>query len=233
MIERIESIKAEDGQTFDGYVFLAEEGVNGAGILLLQEIFGVGEYIRHVAEKLTSLGYVVLAPDLYWRIEKGVALGHGMENLPVAMGYAERFDWEAGLTDCVSAMQHLRSLPEVRANAGVVGFCLGGSLAFEAGPSLGAVAVVSYYGSGVPAAVGRVDEITAPLLLHFGGSDPYIERDAIAEVERAVAPHSHIEIHVEEGAGHAFDNNFAPGFHHPEASERAWEKTTAFLRNHL
>src|ERR1700733_12213845 len=114
---RIEKIAAPGGDHFDGYVW-SPDGGKGAGLLLLQEIFGVGSYLRAVAERLCSLGYTVLAPDLFWRIERNVALDHDQAGLERGFQLVGSFDFEQGLADCGTALDHLRKLPETGGRAG-------------------------------------------------------------------------------------------------------------------
>jgi carboxymethylenebutenolidase len=93
--------------------------------------------------------------------------------------------------------------------------------------------VISFYGSAVPDQLDVLAQITAPLLLQFGGSDPYIPRDKVAAVEAAAAGQANVQIDVEEDAGHAFHNRMAPMFSQPEPAARAWQRTIEFLRRHL
>ena len=144
-----------------------------------------------------------------------------------------RFDAEQGVTDAAAALGQLRSLPEVSGGTGIVGFCLGGAIAYFLAAREEADAVVSFYGSTVPGNLALLAQISCPVQFHFGGSDPYIPRDQVAAVERAVAGHANAEIHVEEEAGHAFHNRKAPMFHAAEPAARAWQRTEAFLRRHL
>jgi carboxymethylenebutenolidase len=92
---------------------------------------------------------------------------------------------------------------------------------------------VSFYGSEVPGRLDLLDAIECPLQFHFGGSDPYIPRADVAEVEKAVRGRPNAEIHVEEEAGHAFHNRKAPMFHDPEPAARAWRRAEEFLTRHL
>jgi carboxymethylenebutenolidase len=94
-------------------------------------------------------------------------------------------------------------------------------------------AVVSFYGSEVPGNTGLLTQIDAPIQFHFGGSDPFIPRDQVAQAEQAVQASPNAEIHVEPDAGHAFHNRKAPMFHHPAAAARAWRRTEEFLARHL
>jgi carboxymethylenebutenolidase len=231
MSSRVESV-ATTGGSFDLTVWTPEAG-SGPGLLLIQEIFGVSDYIRAVAEDLAGLGYVVAAPDLFWRLEPGYQAKHDQDGLNESLELASRFDLEQGVADAESALQHLESLPEVDGGIGLIGFCLGGSIAYFLAARTEPAVVISFYGSAVPDSVAELDRIDAPLQFHFGGSDPYIPREQVARVEQAAAGRQNVEIHVEEDAGHAFHNRKSPMFHVPEPAARAWQRTEEFLRRHL
>jgi carboxymethylenebutenolidase len=234
MTSRVESVQVPGG-SFDLTVWLPAAGT-GPGLLLIQEIFGVSDYIRAVAEDLASLGYVVGAPDLFWRLEPGFQAKHDETGLKRSLEIGSRFDVEQGVADAAVALNHLAALPEVDGGAGVIGFCLGGTIAYflaaQAEPG-SLAAAVSFYGSGVPEHTEALALISAPVQFHFGGSDPYIPRDQVASVEEAVAGKPGAQIHVEEDAGHAFHNRKAPMFHVPDAAARAWQRTEEFLQRHL
>ena len=234
MPSRVESVETPEG-SFDLTVWLPESGP-GPGLLLIQEIFGVSDYIRAVADDLAGLGYVVGAPDLFWRLEPGYQAKHDSEGVQRSLEMGSRFDAEQGVADAAAALDHLAALPEVEGGIGVVGFCLGGSIAYflTARAEPGAVDVlVSFYGSGIPDNLDALDRIVSPVMFHFGGSDPYIPRDQVARVEEAAAGKDNVEVHVEEDAGHAFHNRKAPMFHAPEPAARAWQRTEQFLQRHL
>ena len=144
-----------------------------------------------------------------------------------------QLDGDKAVTDCLATLAHLRQLPEVTGPVGLLGFCLGGTVAVGCALAGDPDAVVSYYGSGVPDMVAQLGAITAPTLLHFGGADPYIAPEKIEAVVAAVPHHPAIELNVEAGAGHAFDNHEAPMFHDAEAAAHAWGLTRAFLARHL
>jgi carboxymethylenebutenolidase len=236
MSARVEKVSTPDG-TFDLTVWLPETG-RGPGLLLIQEIYGVGDYISAVAEDLAGLGYVVAAPDLFWRLKPGHQAEHTEQGLKESLEISSRFDPEQGVADADAALDHLAALPEVEGpeaegGLGVIGFCLGGTIAYFLAARAQLDAVVSFYGSGVPGQVDVLAQISAPIQFHFGGSDPYIPRDQVARVEQAARAADNAEIHVEEDAGHAFHNRKAPMFHHPEAAARAWRRTEEFLARHL
>jgi len=228
---RVESVQTPDG-TFDLTVWLPDAGP-GPGLLLIQEIYGVSDYIRAVAEDLAGLGYVVAAPDLFWRLKPRFQAAHDEAGLAESLEVSSGFDAEQGVADSAAALDHLRSLPEVAGGLGVIGFCLGGSIAFFLAAQEELDAVVSFYGSAVPGHLEVLEQIDSPLQFHFGGSDGYIPRDQVAAVEQAVAGRDNVEVHVEEDAGHAFHNRKAPMFYVPEPAARAWQRTEEFLRRHL
>jgi carboxymethylenebutenolidase len=228
---RTETVEV-DGGSFDLHVWVPASG-RGPGVLLLQEIFGVGAYIRAVAERLAELGYVVGAPDVFWRLRPNWAADHDEAGLNASMELVSRFDFPTGVADCVAALERLRSLDEVEGGVGALGFCLGGTLAWFVAAAGNPDVAVSYYGSGVPDGVGEVDRIRCPLQLHFGDADPFIPNEQVDAVRSAVADRDQMELHVHAGAGHAFDNHEADMFHDPAAASAAWALTTDFLAKHL
>ncbi len=228
---RVERVEVADG-ALDLSVWLPAAG-SGPGLLLIQEIFGVSDYIRDVAADLAGLGYVVAAPDLFWRIEPGWDAAHDEAGLTRSLELSGQFDLARGVSDSVAALAHLAGLPEVRGGTGVVGFCLGGSIGYGVAAQAAPDVVVSFYGSTVPASLGELGQIRCPLQFHFGGSDPYIPRDQVALVEQAAAGRPDTEIHVEESAGHAFHNRKAPMFYDAEPAARAWQHAEDFLRRYL
>jgi carboxymethylenebutenolidase len=206
------------------------EAGSGPGIVVLQEIFGVGDYIKESAERLAGLGYVALAPDLYWRIEPGIALAHDEDGLGRAFETMQKLDQDLAVRDSIDALNTLRGLPEVSGGrAGVLGFCLGGTLAFRVAVQADPDVAVCYYGSGIAGMLDQGEQISCPVLFHFGGQDPYIPREQVDAVCAFAESHPGMECRIQEDAGHAFDNHDAPMFHQPEAAARAWEITREFL----
>ncbi len=126
---RSERITIAQGE-LAAHVALPASG-SGPGMLLLHEIFGLNVYVRDSAQRLAELGYVVLAPDLYWRTQPGLELDHDDAGLEAGMAAAQKLDVGVAVGDAVAALDVLRSMPEVRdRRAGVIGFCLGGTLAY-------------------------------------------------------------------------------------------------------
>nr|WP_042183091.1 dienelactone hydrolase family protein [Kibdelosporangium sp. MJ126-NF4]CEL15351.1 Dienelactone hydrolase family [Kibdelosporangium sp. MJ126-NF4] len=223
-------MRTQDGE-FDLKIWSPAGG--GPAVLVIQEIFGVGDYIEAVAADLVGLGYVAAAPDMFWRLRPGWRAGHDDEGLAESMDLAGRYDPATGITDVAAAFDHLSRLPEVTGGVAVLGFCFGGTVAFASAAEITPAAVLSFYGSGVPAQLDLLDRITAPLQLHFGGQDPYIPAEKVADVAAAVEGRPNVELHIQPDGGHAFHNRVAPRFYQPEPAERAWALAVRFLERHL
>lgn len=209
-------------------------GRTGSGVLLLQEIFGVSGYIRRRGAALAAEGYVVLAPELYWRLDP--SLPPLDESAPdvvdQAMGRAMSLDWEQTVADAVHALNALQDRDGV-GKVGVLGFCFGGGLAFNVAAVADPDCLVSYYGSGLPGLLDLAPQVTAPSLHHFGLSDDYIDVETVARIRDAVtAGRDEVVFETYEGANHAFDNDDF-FLHDPAASRTAWERTLAFLGEQL
>ncbi len=210
----------------------APESGSGPGLLLVQEIFGVGAYIGAVAERLADAGYVVAAPEVFWRFAPGWASDHDQAGLEASLAKVGEMDPELAAGDCAAALEALGNLDEVHGAPGVLGFCLGGTLAWAVAASGEPSVCVSYYGSGVAAMLGMIDAVTCPTLFHFGNDDPYIPADDIEAINEAIDGRSNFVLNV-ENAGHAFDNHESEMFWNESAAQAAWAKTMAHLAEHL
>ncbi|MGN6131753.1 MAG: dienelactone hydrolase family protein [Nocardioidaceae bacterium] len=209
------------------------EAGSGPGIVLLQEIFGVTRNIVRRAQDLAALGYVVAAPELFWRLDRTEVDETEPAALETAMGLVGRLDWEQTVADAVATLQVLRADDRVRGRVGVLGFCFGGGLAFNVAAVADPDVLVSYYGSALPDLLDLAPRVTAPSLHHFGTADSFLDAATVARVRAGVTgTGSTVAFETYDGADHAFDNaDFA--LHHPEASARAWRRTVAFLAEHL
>lgn len=220
-------------QTADGpmpaHLWLPPAG-SGPGVVVVQEIFGVGDYIRSRAADLAALGYVVLAPEVYWRLPEH-DLDPDEDVLAQALALVQQVDWGTAVTDVATAVGHLRAMIEVTGRVGLVGFCFGGGLAFNVAAVEPVDALVSYYGSALGDLLHLADRVQAPSLHHFGTADTYVTAETQRRIRQAVTAQGG-QFRSYEGAGHAFDNP-APAFHHPAAAAEAWGATVRFLSLHL
>ncbi|MEY2447404.1 MAG: carboxymethylenebutenolidase [Acidimicrobiaceae bacterium] len=234
---RTETITTSDGGQFSGHLTVPDAG-RGPGILLLQEIFGVGDFLLSKANDLAELGYVVLCPDVFWRVQPGIALAHDEAALGEAFGYMTRYMEEVPddtkISDLGTALDHLRSLPEVAGQkVAAMGYCLGGFLAYAIACRYDPDAAVSYYGSGIADRLSDADNLTCPIIFHFGGNDPFIPNEQVDAIRAHLDDRDFVEIHVQHQAGHAFENFLAAQFHDPTATAASWPLTVDFLEREL
>jgi carboxymethylenebutenolidase len=227
---RTEHVQVPDGR-FDLHVWTPESGT-GPALLLLQEIFGVGAYITAVAERLAAAGYVVGAPDVFWRFAPGWAADHDEAGLAASLEQVGHLDLATAVSDCVGALDTLAHLPCTAGTPGVIGFCLGGTLAWGVAAAGSPSVCVSYYGSGVPSMLDLVEQVSCPTLFHFGSNDAYIPNEGVEALHDALAGRPDMVLNVEI-AGHAFDNHESAMFYDEAAARSAWSKTMAFLAAHL
>jgi carboxymethylenebutenolidase len=213
------------------FVWTPDQAPN-ASILLIQEIFGVGPYIRAVAERLASAGYLVGAPDVFWRFAPNWEAGHDQTGLTESMAKVQQMDFPTAVGDCIAALGHLGAAAGIDRAPGVVGFCLGGTLAWAVAANAEPSVCVSYYGSGVPSMLGMIEQVQCPTLFHFGNADAFIPNEGVDAVGAAIAGREGFVLNVED-AGHAFDNHESDMFWNEAASKAAWAKTIAFLGLYL
>ncbi|MFY0407974.1 dienelactone hydrolase family protein [Solicola sp. PLA-1-18] len=222
-------IETPDGP-MPAYRWLPPSGT-GPGLVLVQEIFGVSDYIRSRAADLAALGYVVLAPEIYWRLERTTVDESRDDVLQQAMGLVQQLDWDVAVQDGAAALDHLRADEAVTGGTGLLGFCFGGGLAFAVAAERDPDVLVSYYGSALPDLLHLAPQVTAPSLHHVGTSDAYLGPEVVERI-RAAVERPGVRFETYEGADHAFDNPM-PAFHHADASARAWATTAEFLAEHL
>ncbi len=204
--------------------------------MLFQEIFGINDNIRALAERLAEAGYVTVAPDMFWRIEPRFDR-KDESSLAECMSMVQRLDWVAAGNDITSTLTHLLAMPQCDGKVGGIGFCLGGTLAYVFATSArvqgeGPAAVVAYYGSGIHEMLDQADSIECPMMFHYGDNDPFIGGEQIAAVEAAVASRPDIAFH-HYAAGHAFSNWDAPSMYDKASADLAWERSLEFLAAHL
>jgi carboxymethylenebutenolidase len=232
---RYETIRTPDGGSFAAFCAVPENG-SGPGILLFQEVFGINDNMRGLAQNLARAGYVALVPDMFWRIAPRFER-KDESGLADAFALMQQFDFAAAVDDIRATHAHLLSMGECTGSVGAVGFCLGGGLAFAAATlsrvdGHGVDAAVCYYGSAVNDLLGHVARLECPCMFHYGRNDQYIPADKIDEVERAAGVRPGVEFHFYD-AGHAFSNWDAPSMYDQVAADEAWARTVAFFDTHL
>ena len=222
-------MKAGDGTgSFRGYLALPATG-SGPGLVLAQEIFGVNSTMREVADYYAEEGYVVLVPDIFWRQEPNVELGYTEADWQRAFGFFQGFDEAKGMEDIQTAITTLRATPEVTGKVGVLGFCLGGKLAYLAACRTDADVSVGYYGVGIDGALGEADKVKSPLVLHIAELDKFCPPEARDKIVQTLKGRPNIALYVYPGMDHAFAR--LGGEHYDKASAlMAHERTIGALK---
>lgn len=218
------TLTAEDGHRFEAYR-AAPAGAPRGGLVVVQEIFGVNSHIRQVTDGFAADGYAALAPALFDRVERGFAIGYAQGDIERGRAVRGKVAVDDMVRDVRAAV---KALAAEGLKVGVVGYCMGGTVAWLAATRIeGVVAAVGYYGGGIADAAH--EKPRCPVLLHFGETDASIPRE---HYEKVMAAHPSIPVHVYPGAGHGFNCDQRASYH--EASARlARERTLAFFRTHL
>lgn len=218
------------GEPFSGYLVLPPTG-SGPGLLLLQEIFGVNPHIRAIARQFAMDGFVVLAPDVFWRQSPRIELGYEGEERQRGVQLAGQLKADELLGDLQTALAALRARPEVGgAKVGAVGYCMGGRLVFNTAAVTDLDAGVAYYGGGIHNQLEMADRIRCPLQFHYAEHDDHIPLSAVEKVGAAMGDRG--ELHVYPGAMHGF-NCWARASYHAPSAALAHGRTLQFLAQRL
>ena len=221
-------ITAADGGTFEGYLAVPSSG-SGPGLILAQEIFGINRHMREIADLYAEEGYVVLAPDLFWRFAAGVELGYEGIDLETAFSFHERLGIDQSVHDINDAIRALRARPQCNGKVAVLGFGLGGRLAYLAAARLKVDAAVSYYGMELERHLEEVRSVHCPIVFHFGAEDGYTPPAVREAVRAAFAARDDAGIYVYPGADHGFNNPSRNNFN-KSAATLAHSRTIGLLR---
>jgi carboxymethylenebutenolidase len=209
------SVEASDGGTFQAYLALPAGG-RGPGIVLLQEIFGVNQAMRAIADWYAARGFVVVCPDLFWRQELGIQLtDRTQEEWQRALQLYQGLDEVKAVADSAAAVTFLRAHPACTGKVGAIGFCLGDKLAYLLAACHDPDCAVSYYGVGIDTALDEAQHIRCPLLLHVAAGDEFCNSAAQARIHAALAGNPLVTIQVYADQQHAFAR---PGGAHYDAA---------------
>ncbi|MES2986639.1 MAG: dienelactone hydrolase family protein [Pseudomonadota bacterium] len=198
---RIQTI--DDNGRFDAYV-AEPDGAPRAAIVVIQEIFGVNPGIRRKCDEWAKAGYLAIAPDLFWRLEPGVQLDPDVpEEFQTALGLMGKFNQDAGVRDIEATIRAARAESGAR-KVGVVGYCLGGRLAFMTATRTDADASVGYYGVGIDNLLGEKHAIANPVLLHIADADHFVTPDIQAKMHEGLDDHPKVRMFDYPGEDHGF-----------------------------
>jgi carboxymethylenebutenolidase len=217
------SLRAADGHVFSAYV-ARPAGEPIAGLVIVQEIFGVNSHIRSVADGFAKDGFVAVAPALFDRIQPGIELGYEGADLETAMSLIPKIDAEKAVADIAAAIDYAAKATSKK--VGVIGYCFGGTLAWLAATRLHPAAAVGYYGGRIGNYAAETP--TCPVMLHFGREDTHIPA---SEVEKVHSAHPEVEIFWYD-AGHGFNCNPRASYNAAAAKE-ARQRSLQFFKKHL
>lgn len=217
------TLTASDGFKLGAYRTQPEGKPRGA-VVVIQEIFGVNHHIRTVCDRFAVQGYVAVAPSIFDRIEPNFQSGYSPEEVAIARKFVAAPDWPAMLRDTQAAIDSVKDVGPV----GIIGFCLGGSVAFAAATKLtGLSAAIGYYGGAIVRFAD--DKPTVPTQLHFGEKDTGIP---LSDVDTIRAKRPDVDIFVYDGAQHGFGCDERASYDKASA-DVARQRSLAFFAKHL
>jgi carboxymethylenebutenolidase len=215
-----------DGTTMSGYLARLKGGGKRPAVIVIHENRGLNPHIKDVARRMALEGFLAFAPDALSPV------GGTPADEDRAREMIYELDRDATLTRMVSAVPFLAGHPESTGMVGAIGFCWGGGMVNKlAAADTTLAAGVPYYGRQLP--VEEVPKITAPLCLQYAGLDKRINAGIDEYVAALKANNKTFELHVYDGANHAFNNDTNEARYDKEAAELAWGRTVEFLKGHL
>lgn len=215
-----------NGGNTGGYLATPTQGT-GPGVIVIQEWWGLVDHIKDVCDRFADEGFVALAPDMYHGKTTKSPDEAGKLMMALNVDQAEK--------DLRGAVQYLLNLDSTTSQkVGVIGFCMGGALAlYTATKNQNVGACVVFYGIH-PNVKPDLPNLNAPVLGIFGEKDASVPPDAVHDLERRVKDQSkQIEVKIYPDADHAFFNDTRPEVYKAEAAADAWQRTIAFLGQHL
>jgi carboxymethylenebutenolidase len=218
-------LEAKDGFLVSAYEASPHTAHHRGGLVIIQEIFGVNAHVRKVADSYADEGYYCIAPAIFDRDRPGIDLDYNPDGIAAGRASVEKIGFDAMLLDIDAARAAAASAGKV----GVVGYCLGGSLAWLAATRLRGFAAAScYYGGRIVGAAG--EQPHCPVQMHFGDKDTSIPLTDVEKIRKNV-PARLVEIFVYP-AGHAFNRDGGASWD-PNSAKLARERTLAFFREHV
>ncbi len=218
--------------TFDAYIARPKSSPAPA-VVVLQELFGVNDDIRKTCDELAEQGFIAVAPELYWRQERGLDLSVTSEaDWQHGLRLNQAYDRDAGAKDIRDTANAVAKLPECTGKVAILGYCIGGLMTFLTTVRFGADAAVAYHGGDTEKYLDEVGRLDSPLLMHLGEEDEFISKAAQAEIKAVLAGKPNAIVYSYPGQYHAFSRH--NGAHYNAAAAAlAHERTYEFLHRHL
>ena len=236
MIDTLSITTLDSDERFPAYRAAPQGGPRGA-IVVIQEIFGINAGIRRKCDTLAEAGYLALAPELFWRFAPGVELDPDVpEQMNRALSLMGEFDQDGGIRDIEATIRAARDLLGEAGGGdgkvGVVGYCLGGRLAFMTATRTDVDASVGYYGVGIDGLLGEAHAIAHPVLLHVPQEDHFVDKAAQVRMHKGLDDHPKVTLYDYPGEDHGFAAEFGQR-RSEESAKLADERTAAFFAEHI
>ncbi|HQT77187.1 MAG TPA: dienelactone hydrolase family protein [Rhodopila sp.] len=198
------TIKATDGSgSFNAHIAAPKTSPAGV-VVLIQEIFGVNQAMRDAAAWVADLGFIAVAPDLFWRIEPGIDITDKTEaEWKRAFELFQTFDQAKGIEDLKATVAAARTMAGANGKVATMGYCLGGRLAFMMAEQSDADVNISYYGVGLDGLLPDLNKVSKPLIVHIADKDEYFPAEGRAKVAEATKGHALVKCY-NYPADHAF-----------------------------
>ncbi len=224
-------LTASDGGRFAAYLAVPAR-TPAPGLVLLPEVFNTNPHIRSVVDGYAAAGFVVVAPDVYWRQEPACYAAYTDEGRAKVQALRARLDTDQFCRDLGDVVAALRGRPDCTGKVGVMGFCLGGKFAYLSATRLPIDAAVSYYGVEIDNYLGEADRLGCPLLMHFAEKDPHVPEPTVAAIKARMGGWKNVAIHRYPGTEHGFNRQGYPPYNESQAKV-ARERTLAHFRRLL
>jgi carboxymethylenebutenolidase len=216
-------LTAADGHKLAAYRADPAGKARGA-VVVIQEIFGVNDHIKKVADGYAQDGYLAIAPAMFDRLQRGYDTGYTQPEIQAGIAMMQKLDWKQTFADVDAALAEAKKAGQV----GIVGYCWGGTVSWRAAANTAGLACSApYYGGGMPNF--KDEKPRVPTLCHFGELD---QSPTPAQAKELLATHPEVQGHFYAGAGHGF-NCDQRGSYNAEAAKLARERTLAFFRKHI
>lgn len=221
-----------DVGSFSAYVDYPEAD-KAPAVVVLHEVFGVNDDIRQTCDALASQGFIAVAPDLFWRQQAGVDLSVTSEaDWKAGLALYMAYDRAKGVEDIMATIDAARHLDRSTGRVAVMGYCLGGLMAFLTAARSKVDAAVAFHGGDTEKYLDQAKAVTAPFLMHLADEDEFISKAAQADIKSAFAGMSNVAIYSYPGCNHAFSRH--GGAHYDAAAAKtANDRTWAFLKEKL
>jgi carboxymethylenebutenolidase len=233
---------SQDNLEIQAYLAQPQEPGSYPGIVVLQEIFGVNAHIREVTERIAKLGYVAIAPAIFERIAPGFETGYTPEAIETGRNYAMQTKASELLSDVQTAIDYLKSLPQVKKDGfGCIGFCFGAHVAYLTSTLPDIKATASFYGAGITSrtpgggapTLTLTPDIKGTLYAFFGKEDASIPQEQVDQIEAELEKYK-IEHRVfrYDGADHGFFCDHRASYN-PSSAADAWEQVKQLFDSQL